>query len=515
MSYNGPLPQVVKAGGSGASTLTGVLTGNGTSAFTATAITQHDVLVGAASNAITSVSPSTSGFVLTSNGVASDPSFQTVSASGAITSITGNSGVAESPSSGNFNILGTGSITVAGSANTETVQLTGLTNHAVLIGAGTATITNVIATANTGAVLQNNSGADPSYSTATYPSTTTINQILYSSSANVIGGITSANNGVLITGTSGIPSILAAGTTGQVLTATTGSPPSWASPSSSGTVTSVSVVSANGFAGTVATATTTPAITISTTITGVLSGNGTAISGSAITQHDVLVGGASNAITSVGTGSAGQVLQSGGASADPSYSTATYPSTSGTSGNILTSNGTNWVSSANSGVGNLVLIQSQTASAVTNITFTSGINSTYNNYVLYFSKLIPSNGGYVLELQVSINGGSSYIATGYTSGATTNGFNTNAWGNANSTSFMYVANNALSTTAGHTASGVINLLDFTSNTFPKGLGHMIRDDALQILLAGDYAVVSTINAFKILASTGTFSGVFTLFGILE
>lgn len=45
-----------------------------------------------------------------------------------------------------------------------------------------------------------------------------------------------------------------------------------------GTVTSVSVVSANGFAGTVATSTTTPAITISTTVTGLLKGNGTAIS---------------------------------------------------------------------------------------------------------------------------------------------------------------------------------------------------------------------------------------------
>lgn len=49
-------------------------------------------------------------------------------------------------------------------------------------------------------------------------------------------------------------------------------------PSSGGTVTSVSVVTANGFAGSVATATTTPAITLSTTITGVLKGNGTAIS---------------------------------------------------------------------------------------------------------------------------------------------------------------------------------------------------------------------------------------------
>lgn len=46
----------------------------------------------------------------------------------------------------------------------------------------------------------------------------------------------------------------------------------------SGTVTSVSVVGANGFAGTVATSTTTPAITISTSITGILKGNATAIS---------------------------------------------------------------------------------------------------------------------------------------------------------------------------------------------------------------------------------------------
>lgn len=46
----------------------------------------------------------------------------------------------------------------------------------------------------------------------------------------------------------------------------------------SGTVTTVSVVSANGFAGTVANATTTPAITLTTTITGILKGNATAIS---------------------------------------------------------------------------------------------------------------------------------------------------------------------------------------------------------------------------------------------
>ncbi len=52
----------------------------------------------------------------------------------------------------------------------------------------------------------------------------------------------------------------------------------WAVPSGTGSVTTVSVVSANGFAGTVANASSTPAITLSTSITGLLKGNGTAIS---------------------------------------------------------------------------------------------------------------------------------------------------------------------------------------------------------------------------------------------
>jgi hypothetical protein len=51
-----------------------------------------------------------------------------------------------------------------------------------------------------------------------------------------------------------------------------------------GSVTSVSVVSANGFAGTVANASTTPAITVSTSISGLLYGNGTAIAAATVSS---------------------------------------------------------------------------------------------------------------------------------------------------------------------------------------------------------------------------------------
>jgi len=67
------------------------------------------------------------------------------------------------------------------------------------------------------------------------------------------------------------------GTAAQVLTSAGSGTPTWAT-AAGGSVTSVSVVSANGFAGTVATPSSTPAITLTTTITGLLKGNATAIS---------------------------------------------------------------------------------------------------------------------------------------------------------------------------------------------------------------------------------------------
>jgi hypothetical protein len=66
-------------------------------------------------------------------------------------------------------------------------------------------------------------------------------------------------------------------TTGATVTYNTGTGVSSWLPAGTGTVTSVSVVSANGFAGSVATASSTPAITLSTSVTGILYGNGTSV----------------------------------------------------------------------------------------------------------------------------------------------------------------------------------------------------------------------------------------------
>ncbi len=76
------------------------------------------------------------------------------------------------------------------------------------------------------------------------------------------------------------------------------------------------------------------------------------------TQYGVAIGGGPTAaLQYTGTGSAGQILQSGGNSANPTYSTATYPSTAGAVGNILVSDGTNFVSSAST-FGALLIFES-------------------------------------------------------------------------------------------------------------------------------------------------------------
>lgn len=98
----------------------------------------------------------------------------------------------------------------------------------------------------------------------------------FSSSGVQVTGLLTSSAGLTVTGTTTLDTSL----TGKLI-ATAGVVSAVAN--TSGTVTTVSIVSANGLSGTVATATSTPAITLSTTVTGILQGNGTAISAATTT----------------------------------------------------------------------------------------------------------------------------------------------------------------------------------------------------------------------------------------
>lgn len=115
--------------------------------------------------------------------------------------------------------VGQASITTLGTIGTGTWQGTvvalayGGTNANLVASNGgifysTATAGAILAgTATAGQILRSGSNAAPSWSTATYPDTTTANNLLYSSATNVVASLATANNGVLITSGAGVPSI--------------------------------------------------------------------------------------------------------------------------------------------------------------------------------------------------------------------------------------------------------------------------------------------------------------------
>ena len=273
--------------------------------------------------------------------------------------------------------------------NTTTTQATAVTidqdKSATFAGALLVTGTTTLATSLSGLAKLTSGVVSTATSGTDYAPATSGSAILY---GNGSGGFSSVTIG---TGVSFAGGTLSATGSGGTVTSVTGTAPvvssggatpaiSMAAASStvngyltstdwttfnskgSGTVTSASVVSANGFAGTVATATTTPAITISTSITGVLKGNGTAISAAtsgtdyapATSGSSILYGNGSGGFSNVTIGSglsfSTGTLSASGSSGVTSFQTSLSgltPSTASTG--VVTLAGTLGITSGGTG----------------------------------------------------------------------------------------------------------------------------------------------------------------------
>jgi len=64
-----------------------------------------------------------------------------------------------------------------------------------------------------------------------------------------------------------------------------------------------------------------------------------------------------------------------------------------------------------SGLGNLVFISRSTASSSSSLSITSGINSTYKEYIFMFNNIHPATDGTQFQFNLSIDGGSNYNVT--------------------------------------------------------------------------------------------------------
>jgi len=166
-----------------------------------------------------------------------------------------------------------------------------------------------------------------------------INQLAwYAASGTTVSGLATANNGVLVTSGAGIPSISTTLPSGLTI-------PGYQTTITPAALTDVDDTNVTlTLGGTPATALL-QAVSITVGWTGTLSltRGGTAASLTASNGGIVYSTGTALAILP-GTATAGQILRSG-SNTSPNWSLATYPSTSGTIGNILTSDGTNWISS--------------------------------------------------------------------------------------------------------------------------------------------------------------------------
>ena len=158
------------------------------------------------------------------------------------------------------------------------------------IGTGTLTRTTVLESSNANALVVFSSASKRVYCTAPTPAllpdqTSQSGKVLTTNGTTPSWTTPNAGTVTSVTGTAPIvssggatPAISIPAATSSVNGYLTSTDWTTFNGKGSGSVTTVSVVSTNGFTGTVANATTTPAITITTSITGVLKGNGTAIS---------------------------------------------------------------------------------------------------------------------------------------------------------------------------------------------------------------------------------------------
>lgn len=94
-----------------------------------------------------------------------------------------------------------------------------------IVYSGSSALAILGGTATADQVLLSGSNAAPAWSTATYPATTTANQLLYSSSSNVIAGLATTDSAALVTNSSGVPAWSSTMTNGQLIIGSTGATP--------------------------------------------------------------------------------------------------------------------------------------------------------------------------------------------------------------------------------------------------------------------------------------------------
>lgn len=205
----------------------------------------------------------------------------------------------------------------------------------------------------------------------------------------------------------------------------------------------------------------------------------------------------------------------------------TLPSADGTAGYGLSTNGsavTSWTS--NSGGGNAwTLLATATASTSSSVDFTSGIDGTYDKYVILYYNVIPASSSDLI-FRVSTDAGSSWLATNYKSSQSSISLTTPVE-EAQSTITTGIQLNGTNTNwdvaavAGFGASGMVEVHNPASSSMKKMVistlmcRYAALDNRTMIRTTGQWDNATTaIDGFRFIQSTGNISsGEFMLYGV--
>ena len=181
------------------------------------------------------------------------------------------------------------------------------------------------------------------------------------------------------------------------------------------------------------------------------------------------------------------------------------------------------------GGGTLILLSTQTASASASISFTSGIDSTYDEYIFKFYNCHPATDGAELQFNFSTDGGSNYNVTKTTTMIVTY----HSENDADTSLYYQTADDLAQSTAyqnlvvdigngtDESASGTLTLFQPSSTTYVK---HFLSnsnwyhngDYSMNAYVGGYANTTSAINAIRFQMSSGNIDdGIIKMYGVVK
>lgn len=273
---------------------------------------------------------------------------------------------------------------------------------------------------------------------------------------------------------------------------------------------------------------TTATVWISANIDKTTTGNtgwmSVAISGATtVAASDSNSAGQSSALAT-GTNSIGSVIKFTGLTPGSNTFTAKYKSDGGTWSFRNRGIAVTYPTTVNAavGTGTAVLLASQTASSSATLDFATAITSTYDEYRIELTDLVPATDNTDLLFRVSTDGGASYVSTGTydnTFGYAATGGTTAEGGTTGATSFTIAGGQDNAATSA--VSGTLNLSNPLSTTAHKKVfGQVVylhnTLGNLHYRPSTTYKATTAVNAFRFLYSSGNIaSGTIRVYGLAK